>query len=165
MPELPPSPFPNVNGHEYGRTSVHLALDALALIDWTDINWSTELAPGMTRGSRAKVRGATRGMQTISLDFTVLEREAERIRQYLSLRGAAKRQGYMETFFVLNLTLFEPSLPGSKTVTAIGCRISKDEQAISGGDENPLARKFTCFVTDLLQDGIAAVRENTASGF
>ena len=164
MPMIP-SRFPTLNGHELSRTSVSLRMGAapgghLPIIGWTSLNFETVRAPGIGHGSRSKPQARTRGKVTFPADLTVYERDWNAIRNFLTILGQTKGQGWAEVSSFISLAYFEPSMgPGVFLVELVGVQILSAKQAISDSDD-VLARSLTLSVMDILEDGVSGVREN-----
>jgi len=164
MSLLPPFDVAQVRGHDVSRTSAILRFDAMLISGWTAIDYKSSRAPGKSSYSRSKPQARTRGKMTYTASVTLSEREAGVLRDYLAAKGAPARTGWSETEFTVTLTYFEPSLgPGVQTVVLVAAQATEFDRSISDSDD-PLMVKVTLDVMDILENGLSAVVENTATG-
>lgn len=166
MPLLPPLPFPKVNGHELSRTSVDLAIDALNITPFfTAIDFESVRAPGMSHGSRSKPQARTRGKTTFPSSITIYEHAWQEImRPYLVAKGLPLNLGPQEVDFLITLTYHELTLGvGVNVMSLHGVQVLSSKVSISDSDDQ-LVRVLTLSVMDILENGVSAVRENTATG-
>ncbi len=161
--------FPEYNGHRLSRTSCDLRIAPaggvpLVIFGWKSINTSEELTPGETYGNRAKMLGRTRGKHKATADFELYAEDAEIIRLALAAVGNSQGLGYGEVSFGMMLTASEAILGGSFLWEGIGCRIQKDELAVSEGSDDQLVRKWTLHLMDMRLNGVSMVKEATVTG-
>lgn len=157
--------YPTFNGHRLSRTSCVLRIAPLVGVPlvvggWKSINTSEELTPGEMYGNRAKLQGRTRGKHKATCDLEIFAEDAEKVRIALN---ETPGMGYGEANFNLMLTASERWLNGSFVWQALACRVMKDELSV-GDNDDPLSRKFTLHVGDMLTNGISMVLENTPFG-
>lgn len=166
MPLLPPLPFPKKNGHELSRTSVDLMMDTLNLTPFfTAIDYESVRAIGMSHGSRSKPQARTRGKATFPSSLTVYEHAYQSIiLPFLVGKGAPQRLGPFEVDTLITLAYHEPSMgTGVNIVELVAAQILSAKESISDSDDQ-LVRVLTLSVMDILENGVSAVRENTATG-
>ncbi len=167
MPILPPLPFPKLNGHELSRTSVDLAIDAVNITPFfTVCDWDSVRAPGKFHGSRSKPQARTRGKVTFPSTMTVTEHAWQSvIRPYLVTKGLPQGMGPQEVDVLITLAFHEPSMgPGVNVIEFVGANILSPKAGITDSDD-VLMRVLTLDLMDILENGVSAVRENTATGF
>ncbi len=166
MPLLPPLPFPKINGHELSRTSIDLAIDAVNITPFfTAIDFESVRAPGMSHGSRSKPQARTRGKVTFPASITIYEHAWQVIvRPYLVAKGAPQGLGPQEVDSLITLVYHELSLGvGVSTIEIVGSQVTSAKESISDSDDQ-LVRVLTLSVMDIFENGVSAVRENTATG-
>lgn len=148
---MPPIPYPLVNGARQDYSSVEVVVAPLSgppqiFTGVKEVMYRHTLEPGVMRGTRAQVAGATRGKYDAEGSITFYKAE---YLDFIRTLGP----GYMEKFFLV--TVHHNELPALEIITDVlrGCRLKTAENSFTeGGDASVV--KCDLFILSLVEGGL-----------
>lgn len=122
---------PLINGHKYSWASASMNIDAVDQDDFVEVNHNWKTDRGMVRGKGPRVKGLTRGEDSVEGDITLNKAAWPKL-----LKALKDKYGSIpKASFTITLNYEESGEGDIITEELIGCRIAGGETGVKQGTD------------------------------